>query len=143
MARNLLMSCEDLEVTPRFVLHDRDRLLCWDFDGVLTTAHSKVVKTSFRAPDANAHAERWVRSITEECLDHLVLVGLGSLQRALRIFQDFFNSHRPHQGIGNQIPERLRAGEPDQTRDLPQAELTVECENLLGGLLNSYYRTAA
>jgi len=73
------MSCEDLEVTPRFVLHDRDRLLCWDFDGVLTTAHSKVVKTSFRAPDANAHAERWVRSITEECLDHLVLVGLGRL----------------------------------------------------------------
>jgi hypothetical protein len=78
-----------------------------------------------------------------ECLDHLVLAGLGSLQRALRIYQDFFNSHRPHQGIGNRIPERLRGGESDQTRHLPQAELTVECEQFLGGLLNSYYRKAA
>jgi putative transposase len=143
MARNLLMSCEDLEITPRFVLHDRDKLLCWDFDGVLTGAHAKVVKTPFRAPDANAHAERWVRSVMEECLDHLVLAGLGSLQRALRMYQDFFNSHRPHQGIGNRIPERLRGGESDQTRDLPQEELTVECEQFLGGLLNSYHRKAA
>jgi len=143
MARNLLMSCEDLEITPRFVLHDRDKLLIWDFDAVLNGAETKVVKTPFRAPDANAHAERWVRSVTEECLDHLVLAGLGSLQRALRIYQDFFNGHRPHQGIDNRVPARPRAGEPDQTRQLPEAELTVECEQFLGGLLNSYYRKAA
>ena len=143
MARNLLMACEDLEIAPRFVLHDRDKLLIWDFDAVLTGAQTKVVKTPFRAPDANAHAERWVRSVTEECLDHLILFGLGSLQRALRIYRDFFNGHRPHQGIGNRIPERQAIGEPDQPRDLPEQELTVECEQFLGGLLNSYYRKAA
>ena len=143
MARNLLMSCEDLEIAPRFVLHDRDKLLIWDFDAVLTGAEVKVVKTPFRAPDANAHAERWVRSVTEECLDHLVLVGLGSLQRALRIYQGFFNGHRPHQGIDNRIPERQATGEPDQTCDLPERDLAVERKQFLGGLLNSYYHKAA
>ena len=143
MARNLLMSCEDLEIASRFVLHDRDKLLIWDFDAVLTGAQTKVVKTPFRAPDANAHAERWVRSVTEECLDHLVLAGLGSLQRALRAYVSFFNGHRPHQGIGNRIPARQAPGGLTQPRDLPDEDLTVECEQFLGGLLNSYYRKAA
>ena len=143
MARNLLMACEDAGVPPRFVLHDRDKLLIWDFDAVLTGAEAKVVKTPFRAPDANAHAERWVRSVTEECLDYLILFGLGSLRRALRIYRDFFNGHRPHQGIGNRIPERQATGEPDQTCGQWERELTVECEQFLGGLLNSYYRKAA
>ncbi|MCJ7822576.1 MAG: integrase core domain-containing protein [Armatimonadetes bacterium] len=145
MARNLLMSCEDLEIAPRFVLHDRDKLLVWDFDAVLTGAQTKVVKTPFRAPDANAHAERWVRSVTEECLDHLVLAGLGSLQRVLRIYQDFFNGHRPHQGIDNRIPERRATGEMlrDCADGIPDEDLAVECKQFLGGLLNSYYRKAA
>ncbi len=138
MARNLLMTCEDEAIVPRFVLHDRDKLLAWDFDAVLTTAHSKVVKTPFRAPDANAHAERWVRSVTGECLDHLILFGMSSLQRALRVYVGFFNGHRPHQGIGNQIPERQATGKPDRPCGQREGELTVECEQFLGGLLNSY-----
>ena len=145
MARNLLMSCEDLEIAPRFVLHDRDKLLAWDFDTVLTTAHSKVVKTPFRAPDANAYAERWVRSVTGECLDHLILFGMSSLQRALRVYCDFFNGHRPHQGIANRIPEHRATGETsrDYVEQISDGDLAVECEQFLGGLLNSYYRKAA
>ena len=153
MARNLLMACEDLGVTPGYILHDRDKLLAWDFDAFLTTAHSKVVKTPFRAPDANAHAERWVRSVTGECLDHLILFGMSSLQRALRIYRDFFNGHRPHQGIDNRIPERRATGE--MSRDcagaMTDGDPAVECEQFpsallragMGGLLNSYYRKAA
>ncbi len=144
MARNLLMSCEDLEIAPRLVLHDRDKLLVWDFDAVLTRAHAKVVKTPFRAPDANAHAERCVGSAPGECLDQLILVGMGSLQRVLRIYVSFFNGHRPHQGIDNRIPER---GAIEMSRDSADAmtngDPTVECEQFLGGLLNSYYRKAA
>jgi transposase InsO family protein len=145
MARNLLMSCEDLEIAPRFVLHDRDKLLACDFDAVLTTAQAKVVKTPFRAPDANAHAERWVGSVTGECLDHLILFGMSSLQRALRVYCDFFNGHRPHQGIGNRIPERpAAAGIPrDCAGAMTDGDLAVEYEQFLGGLLNSYYRKAA
>ena len=86
-----------------------------------------------------------MRSATEECLDHLILVGLGSLQRALRIYRDFFNGHRPHQGIGNRIPDlRARAELPlDGAAAIADGELVVECEQFLGGLLNSYHRKAA
>jgi transposase len=145
MARNLLMACEDAAVAPRFVVHDRDKLLVWDFDAVMSAAEATVVKTPFRAPDANAHAERWMGSVTGERLDHLILFGMGSLQRALQIYRDFFNGHRPHQGIDNRIPACRATGE--MLRDRAEAtldeDLTVECEQSLGGLLNSYYRKAA
>ena len=77
--------------------------------------------------------------------DHLILVGLGSLQRALRIYRDFFNGHRPHQGIGNRIPERRAAGEMSRhcADAMTGGALAVECQQFLGGLLNSYYRKAA
>jgi putative transposase len=143
MARSLLMACEDVAVTPRYVVHDRDKLLVWDFDAVLTTAHSKVVKTPFRAPDANAHAERRVGSVTRECLDHLILFGMSSLQRALRIYRDFFNAHRPHQGISNPVPDQQANGEAVHTGGKPERALAVERVQFLGGLLNSYSRKAA
>ena len=145
MARNLLMVCEDLGVAPRYVVHDRDKLLAWDFDPVLAAAEVKVVKTPFRAPDANAHAERWVRSAKEECLDHFILLGMSSLQRALRVYRDFFNGHRPHQGIEHQIPERQADGAVllDHAQDLRDRGPRVGREQFLGGLLNSYYRKAA
>ena len=140
-----LVACEDVGITSRFVLHDRNKLLAWDFDTVLTTAHAKVVKTPFRAPDASAYAERWVRSVTEECLDHLILFGMSSLHRVLSVYRGFFNGHRPHQGIGNHIPDEQATGEElqDQAGRTLEGELTVECEQFLGGLLNSYYRKAA
>jgi len=143
MGRNLLMVCDDLGLTPQIVVHDRDGLLVHDLDVTLGTAGVEIVKTPFRAPDANAHAERWVGSVTRECLDQLILVGLGSLQRTLRIYREFFNGHRPHQGIANRIPGRQSARELNHTCDLPEGKLTVECEQFLGGLLNSYYRKAA
>jgi len=145
MGRNLLMVCEEESITPRFVLHDRDVLLTHDFDGTLQGAALEVVKTPYRAPDANAYAELWVGSANGECLDHLVLVGLGSLHRALSAYRSFFNGHRPHQGIGNQIPDRQAAAErgPDPVGDLNNPKLSVGCEQLLGGLLNSYHRKAA
>ena len=95
------------------------------------------------AADANAHAERWVRSVAEECLDHLILVGLGSLQRALRIYVSFFNNHRPHQGLSNRIPMSEANGNIKQIVIAPEEKLAVGCEQFLGGLLNSYYRKAA
>jgi putative transposase len=111
MGRNLLMACEDLGVSPQVVVHDRDQLLVHDLDVTLQGAGLEIVKTPFRAPDANAHAERWVRSATGECLDHLILVGLGSLRRTLGCYRDFGDHHRPHQGIGNQIPDRVATGD--------------------------------
>jgi len=78
-------------------------------------------------------------------LDQLILFGMSSLQRALRIYRDFFNGHRPHQGIGNRIPERpAAAGIPRDCADqMSDENLVVGCEQFLGGPLNSYYRKAA
>lgn len=145
MARNLLMACEEMEIAPRFIVHDRDVLLPREFDGVLRRAGVEVVKTPFRAPDANAHAERWVGSVTRECLDHLVLFGLDSLQRALCTYVRFYNAHRPHQGIANRIPARRVEGAvpSDQSAGAVGQAGTVHCQQFLGGLLKSYWRAAA
>jgi len=143
MARNLLMACEDLEVSLRYVVHDRDALLTRDFDRTLAGAGLQVVKTPFRAPDANAHAERWVRSVKEECLDHLVLLGLGSLHRALSAYCGFHNGHRPHQGIANHIPDPHAGGGTEQRARPAEDGRLVECQQFLGGLLKPYSRRAA
>jgi len=144
MGRNLLMASEELGVAPRVVVHDRDGLLVHDLDVTLRAAGLEIVRTPFRAPDANAHAERWVRSVTGECLDHLILMGLGSLRRTLACYRDFSNHHRPHQGIGNQIPARLATGSvPVLPAPLTAQRLAVVREQFLGGLLNSYSRRAA
>jgi len=138
------MACEDLGVSPQVVVHDRDGLLVHDLDVTLQSAGVEIVKTPFRAPDANAHAERWVRSVTGECLDHLILIGLGSLRRTLACYRDFSNHHRPHQGIGNRIPGCLAAGSvPVFPAPLTAQRLAVAREQFLGGLLNSYYRKVA
>ena len=141
-ARNTLMLCDEVGIRPRFVLHERDKSLCADFDAVLRSAGAEPVKTPYHAPNANAYAERWIRGARQECLNHLILFGIRSLRRVMWTFRRFHNTHRPHQGIGNRVPARLHAGEviPAPT-DSPVGE--VECEELLGGLLKSYHRAAA
>jgi hypothetical protein len=68
-----------------------------------------------------------------------------SLQRTLRIYRDFFNCHRPHQGIDNRMPERRTTGGMSRhcAGTMTEGDLAVECQQFLGGLLNSYYRKAA
>jgi len=139
-ARNVLLACEDLSIEPRFVLHDRECLFVHGFDRVLETADVEVVKTPHRAPNAHAHAERWVRSAREECLSHLILFGLDSLRRVLSRCRGFHNGDRPHQGLGNEIPACAAKG---QTSAVEICTGTfdggkVECTESLGGLLKSY-----
>ena len=140
MARNLLMECDDLGIEPRFVLHDRDALFVHDFDRTLRAAGVGVVKTPFRAPNANAHAGRWVLSASREFLDHLILFGLENLRRAVHCHRAFFNEHRPHQGIDSRIPGQGVAGAGGWP-DRPTTR--VVCSEFLGGVLKSYSRKAA
>jgi len=140
-ARNTLMLCDDLGIRPRFLIHDRDRCFAEDFDGILRSSGVKPVPTPYHAPNANAYAERWIRGARQECLNHLILFGLESLQRVMWTFRRFHNAHRPHQGIGNRVPSRVHAGEViPPTTDGPVGR--VECEGFLGGLLKSYRRAA-
>ena len=144
MARNVLMACDDLGIAPQFLLHDRDGLFIHDFDRRLKAAGVGVVKTPFQAPNANACAERWVLSAKVECLDHLVLFGLGSLRRAISCYRAFFNDLRPHQGIGNRIPkQRADGGRGTSGRSKALSCASVQRAEFLGGLLKSYSREAA
>jgi L-methionine (R)-S-oxide reductase len=102
--RNVLWECDDRGMGPRFFIHDRDGCFSPEFDTVLKHAGVEPVKTPFRAPNANAIAERWVRSARTEGVRHLVLFGLNRLRRVVRQYKDFFNDKRPHQGIGNRVP---------------------------------------
>ena len=82
----------------RYVLHDRDTKFCALFQNTLSTGNGKCLTLPRRSPDWNALAERWVRSIKQECLDQLLLVGESSLRRALSQFTEHYHRERNHKG---------------------------------------------
>ena len=92
-----------------------------------------MVQTPFQAPNANAYAERFVRSIKEECLDRMLPLGEHHFRRAIHEFVDHYHRERNHQGLEN----ALIAGPPARgTAD------RVQRRPRLGGLLNYYERAA-
>ena len=88
-----------------------------------------------RSPNLNAYAERWVRSVKEECLSKVVLFGERSLRRALSEYVEHFHAERNHQGKGNVL---LFPRDTDNRREQP-----VQCCQRLGGLLRYYHQEAA
>jgi hypothetical protein len=81
----------------------------------------------------NAYAERFVRSITSECLDQMIFLGRESLVRAIAEYAAHYHDERSHQGIGNVL----------LSGTVPQSEGIVEVREGLGGVLKYYYRRAA
>jgi hypothetical protein len=121
----------------RYVLHDRDTKFCASFRTTLTSGGVKCIVLPARSPDLNAFAERWVRSVKEECLSKLILFGERALQRAIAEFIQHYHSERNHQGKGNV----LLFPSSNDTRSNGRAGL--QCRERLGGLLNYYFARAA
>jgi putative transposase len=94
-ARNLLMQLGD-EHSFRFLVHDRDTKFSHAFDEVFRTERIKVIRTPIQAPNANAHAERWVRTLRTDCLDRILILGRRHLEHVLRVYRRHYNEHRPH-----------------------------------------------
>ena len=116
----------------RFLLCDGDSKFRYRFKIVMEAAGIKLLKTPYQAPNANAHAERFIRSIREECLDRMILFGEVHLHRVIDEYLIHFNHERNHQGIGNELIESR-----------PVTGLgAVECTERLGGLLKFYKRAA-
>jgi putative transposase len=119
---------------PAYVLIcDRDSKWSPDVHRVLRDAGVWVVVTPIRAPNANAYAERFVRSIKEECLDRLIPIGETHFRRAVAEFVEHYHGERNHQGLGNV----LIAGSP-----ATNGTGRVRRRQRLGGLLNYYKRAA-
>jgi putative transposase len=93
--RNLLMDLDDRERQVRFLIHDRDAKVPRAVDAVLTSEKIKVIRTPVRAPNANAHMERWVGSVRRERLDRLLIVSRRQLEHILRVYIHHYNSQRP------------------------------------------------
>jgi putative transposase len=83
-ARNLLLVLEEQGRRFCFVLRDRDAKFTRGFDGVFGSHGAEVLLTPVQAPNANAYAERWVRTVRTECLDWLLIIGRGHLEQVLR-----------------------------------------------------------
>jgi len=96
----------------RYLLHDRDTKFCESFRELIESGSVKPLRLPARSPNLNSYAERWVRSVKEECLAKLILVGESSLRRALQQYTVHYHEERNHQGRGNRIlfPSRLETG---------------------------------
>jgi len=129
------------EATPfgtalRFLIRDNDAKFGPQFERVATGSRIEVLRTPVRAPRANAVCERFLGSVRRECLDHLLILHERQLYRVLRAYCVYFNTARPHQGIGQAIPEkRGHAGALHPSA--PVVSLPV-----LGGLHHDYRRAA-
>lgn len=135
-ARNLFMQADGLDGM-RFLIHDRDTKFCGPFDEVFRTEGFEVVKTPYRAPSANAFAERWVKSVRHECLDHLLIVGRRHLEHVATTYVDHYNGHRPHRALDQASPD-LASPRAEAVFDLSR----IVRRDRLGGLLHEY-RVAA
>jgi putative transposase len=93
---------------PKYLIRDNDSKFGSSFVRVATTSGIKLLKTPYHAPRANAICERFMRSVRQECLGHLLILHERQLQRVLHAYVSYFNQARPHQGIQQQIPERHR-----------------------------------
>lgn len=134
-ARQFSWHIQDGTVPVRFLIHDRDTKFAAAFDTVFTSEDVTIMRTPVRAPNANAFAERWVRSVREECLDRIVILGEGHLRRVLTQYVSYYNYARPHQGIDQQCPAPL-------IRSVAR-DGSIERRDILGGVLHDYYRRAA
>jgi transposase InsO family protein len=133
MARNLTDCYEGFLIGKRFLIIDRDAKFSSGFQSILGAFGVEILLTAYQAPNVNAYAERFVRSIKSECLDQMIFLGRESLVRAITEYAAHYHEERSHQGIGNVL---LSGAEP-------QGEGIVGARERLGGLLHYYQRQVA
>jgi transposase InsO family protein len=133
IVRTLTMAHDGVVDTPNMLICDRDRKWSGDVRRRLRDAGIRVVLIPERAPNANAYAERFVRSIREECLDRLIPIGERHFRRAVAEYVAHYHGERNHQGLDN----RLISGPP-----VIRVRSRVRRHPRLGGLLNFYERAA-
>jgi transposase InsO family protein len=133
------MTLDDREQRVRFLVHDRDSKFSGGFDHVFEGEGITVIRTPVQAPNANAHAERWVGSVRRECLDRLLIFSRRQLEQVLRVYTRHYNQHRPHRALALRPPEQAD-GNPTPLRARP--DLQLNRTDLLGGLIHEYDHAA-
>jgi putative transposase len=135
VARNLTDFGDGFLATTRYVLMDRDAKFSAVFRSILERAGARAVRLPARSPDLNAHLERFMRSLKDECLGRMLFFGEASLRRATTEFLAHYHGERNHQGLDNRLIEG------DEKVGLATGQ--VQCRKRLGGMLRYYYRKVA
>ena len=137
IARNVAMDEWGFLDNCRYLIHDRDTKYCQSFRDIIESSEVKTLPLPARSPNLNAFAERWVKSVKDDCLSKLILFGEVSLKRALREYLAHYHAERNHQGKGNVLLF------PTATQAKNRVDGSVACKERLGGLLKYYHRDAA
>jgi putative transposase len=130
-AKNLVWELDHSDTEFRFLIHDNDTKYTNVFDTVFQSKGLHVIPTPYRAPNANAFAERWVRTIREECLDHILIFNESHLRKTILKYTDYYITARPHQSLNQQSP---------LPRGQPSIKGVIYKRKVLGGIINDYYR---
>lgn len=141
-ARELAIEMERPEDTtaPRCLVRDRDSKFTRAFDAVFAADGIQIIKTPIQAPNANAYAERWVRTVRQECLDWMLIWGRRHLERVLDEYLRHYNDERPHRSLALRPPRTVH-DRPDL--GAVTAAASIQRRDRLGGLVHEYYQAAA
>jgi putative transposase len=118
----------------RFLVHDRDTKFSGAFDEVFRTDGVMIIRTPVKAPNANAHAERFIRTVRSDCLDWLLIFSRRQLERVLREYVNHYNRERPHRALELRAPQASPKVVPLRRR----SQLAVHRRDRLGGLIHEY-----
>ena len=129
VARNFCADLEEAGRRVRFLIRDRDTKFTASFDDVFASIGAETILTPVRSPKANAFAERWVRTVREDCLDHLLVLSRRHLETILDEYVAHYNRARPHRGLD------LDAAAPGP---MAGSAGTIHRRDLLGGLIHEY-----
>jgi putative transposase len=133
-ARQIVWQLGERETPIRFLLRDRDSKFTPTFDSIFASEGIHVIQTPYRAPNANAYAERWVRSAREECLNKLLIINEAHLRSVMREYVAYHNTARPHQWLAQLTP-------------IPRPPVTatgmVRRREILGGIIGDYFKDTA
>ena len=135
IGRNLTDANDGILNGKRYLIHDRDPLFTAEFLELVGSSGVKSVQLPPRSPNLNAHAERFVRTIKESCLERMILFGERALRTAISQFVSHYLKERNHQGLAN----RIINPQPGCGRNTG----AIQRRQRLGGMLNYYYRAAA
>jgi transposase InsO family protein len=135
VGRNFTDSETGILLAEQYLIIDRDSKYSEQFRRLIRDSGTKVIRLPPRSPNLNAHAERFVRSIKDECLNKMIFNGQASLRRAVREYIAHYHEERNHQGLGNRLIRQSQAAAANDG--------CVRRKARLGGTLNFYYREAA
>jgi putative transposase len=138
-ARNLALDLGDRFGDFRFLIRDRGSNFTASFDAVFQAAGTTIVRTAVQAPRMNAICERLIDTLRRELLDRTLILNQAHLRAVLAEYQEHYNTARPHQGIGQRVPDpdpapRVTAADPGTWQ--------IRRKPVLSGLINEYQRAA-